>query len=151
MINNHIIISPCSVVALSVHAAQLAVWQHPTGIFSAFSQFGPSRTTWIRIFNFRATTLLAVNQHPVRVLRRIKPLLAQHGQWFSCPLLSLYTWPRIVGFRITGGRGVVWLLLFLYMKNNVFSTFLFSIKSCTRVPFRVLQSRHSDANFPSIP
>ena len=48
--------------------SQLAVWQHPTGIFSAFSQFSPSRTTWIRIFNFRATTLLAVNQHPVRVL-----------------------------------------------------------------------------------
>ena len=27
--NNHIIISPHSVVALSTHAAQLAVWQHP--------------------------------------------------------------------------------------------------------------------------
>ena len=40
------------------------------------------------------------------------------------------------------------------MRNNVFSTFLFSIKSRTRVPFRVLQSRHSDANFsfnPVIP
>ena len=48
--------------------SQLAVWQHPTGIFSAFSQFSPSRTTWIRIFNFRATTLLAVIQHPVMVL-----------------------------------------------------------------------------------
>ena len=35
--------------------------------------------------------------------------------------------------------------------ENVFSTFTFSIKSRTRVPFRVLQSRHSDANFPLIP
>ena len=66
--NNHIIISPHSVLALNAHAAQLEVWQHPTGIFSAFSQFGPSRTTWIRIFHFRATTLLAVIQHPVMVL-----------------------------------------------------------------------------------
>ena len=42
------------------------------------------------------------------------PVLAQYGELLSCPLLCLYTWPRIVGFRITGGRGVVWLLLFLW-------------------------------------
>ena len=150
--------------------SQLAVWQHPTGIFSAFSQFGPSRTTWIRIFNFRATTLLAVNQHPVRVLVALACLgpvwalifmstaisthwlvLAQYRHWFSCPLLSLHTRPRIVGFGITGGRGVV-LDVVVPMRKNDFSTFLLCIKPRTRVPLiRILQYRNSDPNFPSIP
>ena len=79
------------------------------------------------------------------------PVLAQYGQLLSCPLLSLHTRPRIVGFGITGGRGVV-LAVVVPMRKNVFSTFLLYIKPCTRVPLiRVLQYRHSDPNFPSIP
>ena len=78
------------------------------------------------------------------------PVLAQYGQLLSCPLLSLHTRPRIVGFGITGGRGVV-LTVVVPMRKYVFSTFLLYIKPRTRVPLiRVLQYRHSDSNFPSI-
>ena len=79
------------------------------------------------------------------------PVLAQYGQLLSYPLLSLHTRPRIVGFGITGGRGVV-LTVVVPMRKYVFSTFLLYIKPRTRVPLiRVLQYRHSDPNFPSIP
>ena len=78
------------------------------------------------------------------------PVLAQYGYWFSCPLLSLHTRPRIVGFGITGGRGVV-LAVVVPVRKNVFSTFFLYIKPRTKVPLiRVLQYRHSDSNFPSI-
>ena len=129
--------------------SQLAVWQHPTGIFSAFSQFSPSRTTWIRIFNFRATTLLAVIQHPVRVL----VALARLGPVWAVTLMSttISTHPtKDCRFR-DHWRPWGCLAVFVPMRNNVFSTFLFAIKSRTRVPLRVLQFRHSDANFPLIP
>ena len=130
--------------------SQLAVWQHPTGIFSAFSQFGPSRTTWIRIFNFRATTLLAVIQHPVMVL----VALACLGPVWALILISttISTHPtKDCRFRDHWSRGVV-LTVVVPMRKYVFSTFLLYIKPRTRVPLiRVLQYRHSDPNFPSIP
>ena len=44
------------------------------------------------------------------------PVLAQYGYWFSCPLLSPHTRPRIVGFGITGAVVLFWLLLFLWGK-----------------------------------
>ena len=129
--------------------SQLAVWQHPTGIFSAFSQFSPSRTTWIRIFNFRATTLLAVIQHPVMVL----VALACLGPVWALILISttISTHPtKDCRFRDHWSRGVV-LTVVVPMRKYVFSTFLLYIKPRTRVPLiRVLQYRHSDSNFPSI-
>ena len=66
------------------------------------------------------------------------PVLAQFGQ---LPLLSLHAWPRIVGFGITGGRGVV-LAVVVPMRTNSFSTCLLYNKPRTRVPLRVLQYRY---------
>ena len=103
--------------------SQLAVWQHPTGIFSAFSQFGPSRRTWIRIFNFRATTLLAVNQHPVMVL----VALACLGPVWALILISttISTHPtKDCRFRDHWSRGVV-LTVVVPMRKYVFQPFFF--------------------------
>ena len=52
------------------------------------------------------------------------PVLAQYGHWFSYPLLSLHTRPRIVGFGITGAVVLFWLLLFLW-GNMFFQPFFF--------------------------